>query len=282
VDSPPVLSPDGRRFTCTIPNSRGIDEVWISPIDHPEFRRLGTDPNADCFSPTWSPDGASIAYVRFGKDDRDGVYVQDAEGGEARRVLAPESEVRYHPGAWLPDGSALLAMRAPAGKPSIVLVPLDGGETDSSRVRPLLPDDFARWFPKLSRDGRLLAFGSAETGKPQVWVAEMRPGGGVGRPIQVKTSGSIFHAWGPDGKTLFIQDARNRLMKVSVSLGPPLSVSAPVEVADLEKLRVAQWSVLPDGRFFVGLKNENEDEITRYDLVQNWTELLKRKLRAAH
>jgi len=39
--------------------------------------------------------------------------------------------------------------------------------------------------------------------------------------------------------------------------------------------------VLPDGRFFVGLKNENEDEITRYDLVLNWTELLKQKLRAA-
>jgi len=124
-----------------------------------------------------------------------------------------------------------------------------------------------------------VAFGSDETGKPQVWVAEMRPGGGVGRQIQVKTSGSIDHAWGPDG-TLFIRDQRNRLMKVVVSLGPRLSVSAPVEVADLGKQRVAMWSVLPDGRFFVGLKNENEDEITRYDLVLNWTELLKRKMRA--
>lgn len=70
-------------------------------------------------------------------------------------------------------------------------------------------------------------------------------------------------------------------MKVSVSLGPPLSVSAPVEVADLEEHRVPMWSVLPDGRFIVGLKLENEDEITRYELAQNWMELLNRKLSAA-
>ena len=41
------------------------------------------------------------------------------------------------------------------------------------------------------------------------------------------------------------------------------------------------WAVLPDGRFFVGLRNENEDEITHYNLVLNWTEALKRKMQAA-
>ena len=36
------------------------------------------------------------------------------------------------------------------------------------------------------------------------------------------------------------------------------------------------WSVLPDGRFLVGLKNENEDAVTHYNLVLNWTEELKK------
>jgi hypothetical protein len=31
----------------------------------------------------------------------------------------------------------------------------------------------------------------------------------------------------------------------------------------------------------VGLRNENEEEITRYSLVLNWTEELKRKMRDA-
>ena len=195
-------------------------------------------------------------------------------------VFVHETEVRYLPSAWLPDGSGLLAMRIPPSKPDIVRVPLGGEEADSSQMRPLLSTDVARWVPRLSRDARLLAFGSDETGKPQTWVAEMRPGGIAGRPLQVKTLGSLAHEWGPDGKTLFVQDERNRLMKVSVSLGPPLSVSAPVEITDLDEQRVQMWAPLANGRFFVGLKNENEDAITRYDLVLNWSELLRRKMRA--
>lgn len=50
---------------------------------------------------------------------------------------------------------------------------------------------------------------------------------------------------------------------------------------DLEKLRVAMWTLLPDGRFFVGMRNENDAEITRYSLVLNWAEELKRKMRDA-
>jgi len=58
-------------------------------------------------------------------------------------------------------------------------------------------------------------------------------------------------------------------------------VSAPVPVHDLDNLRAQMWSVLPDGRLFVGLRNENEDEITRYSLVLNWSEELKAKMRDA-
>ncbi len=69
-------------------------------------------------------------------------------------------------------------------------------------------------------------------------------------------------------------------MKVTVTAGPAVTVSAPVEVLDLEKLRVAMWSVLPDGRLLVGPRNDNEDEITRYNLVLNWTATLKEKMHA--
>ena len=282
VDNPPELSPDGHRFACTIVNARGIDEVWVTPLDHAEFRRLGSDPNADAGFPVWSPDGTRIAYNRHGKDDRDGIYIQDVEGGEARRVLKPESEhVQYFPSAWLPDGSALLAVRLPAEKQSLVRVPLGGALADSSRVQPLLPASSNHWYPRLTRDGRLLAFGSDETGKADIWVAEARADGSFGPPIQARIPGQNYFAWGRDGRTLYGEDERSRLMKVTVSPGPPLSLSSPVEVADLEKLGVATWTPLPDGRFFVTLRSDNENEITRYDLVLNWTELLKQKMRGA-
>jgi hypothetical protein len=42
------------------------------------------------------------------------------------------------------------------------------------------------------------------------------------------------------------------------------------------------WNVLPDGRLFAGLKNDNEGDVTRYNLVLNWTAELKRKMRGTH
>ena len=161
------------------------------------------------------------------------------------------------------------------------MLPLSDEEADSSRLRPLLPNASHQFNPRLARDGRLLAFGSDESGKTLTYVVEFHPDGTTGRPVEVKTSGSNAHLWSADGRTLFVEDENRRLMKVAVTTGPDLSVSAPTQVHDFEKLRVEMWTVLPDGRFFVGLRNENEDEITRYDLVLNWTEELKRKMRAA-
>ena len=106
--------------------------------------------------------------------------------------------------------------------------------------------------PEFSPDGRLLAFLSDESGKNQTYVVAFHADGSTGRPV-------------------------------AVTAGPGLSVSAPTLVHDFDKLRVRTqiWNVLPDGRFFVGLKHENEDEITRYSLVLNWTEVLKQKMEAA-
>ena len=135
-------------------------------------------------------------------------------------------------------------------------------------------------LPALSPDGRLLAFTSEESGKARTWVAEMRTGGDAGRPAQVKTAPSVRHAWGSDGKSLFIQDERGRLLKTDISPGSPPSASAPVEVADLEKLRILNWAPLPDGRFLVMLKGEGEDGIKRYDMVMNWTTILEERVPA--
>ena len=282
VDQAPEPSPDGRRFACSIVSARGIDELWISDVSHPSLRRLGTDPNADCTWPNWSPDGGRIAYRRMGRDGRDGIYIQDAEGGEATRVLKPEGErPNYIPVSWLPDGSALLLEREEGGRRRLEVLPLGGGLADTARLRRLLPSAFNEYNAKLSRDGRLLVFGSDESGRSMSYVAEFHPDGTTGRPVKVETSGSAGHLWSRDGKTLFVQDERHRLMKFTVSTTPTLSISAPIEVLDLEKLGVAMWNVLSDGRFFVGLKSEDEGEITRYNLVLDWAQELKRKMRAA-
>jgi len=283
VDAWPELSPDGTQILCSIVNARGIDEVWTSPLDHPAMRKLGSDPNADCSYPIWSPDGARIAYSRRGKEGQ-GLYVQDVRGGPATCVLKPEDpSVYYGPGAWLPGGDAMLATRVEGARRSIVVVPMSGAVSDPRRLRKLLPGDFSSGFPRLARDGRMLAYGSDENGAWHTYVTRLRPDGTADRGVEVAHAvPTSVYDWSPDGRTLYVEDTSHRLEKLTVSPGSPPSVSAAVEIADLDRLHVVYWCPLADGRFFAMLRNENDERPTRYNLVLGWTKLLAQKMRAAN
>ena len=133
----------------------------------------------------------------------------------------------------------------------------------------------------ISPDGKVLAFQTLESGKLVSYVAAFHAGGATGRPIELKTSGSNWHKWSADGKSLFVQDERNHLLKVPVTTAPELAVGAPTEICDLDKLHIIMWSPIPGDRFLVGLKNQNEEEVASYNLVLDWTGILKGKMEAA-
>jgi WD40 repeat protein len=218
--------------------------------------------------------------LRHGKDAQDGVYLQDPEGGEASRIFKSESDqINDRPTTWLPDGSAVLLWRVDSGKSSIMRLAV-GGNPDSARAHPFLTSAFNLFYPRVSPNGRMLAYNSDESGQPEPFLVELRPDGSIGRPVRAGIPGGGGQRWSFDSKTLFAQDQRNRLMKVGITSAPQLSVSSPTEAFDLDKLGVAMWSVLPNGRFFVGLKNQNEGDITSYNLVLNWTEALKQKMKS--
>jgi len=277
----PIVSPDGRRVACQFLSSRGIDEIWISPVERDDFQRLGTESNADAFFATWSPDSRNLAYRRKGSDDKDGIYVMSVDGGEATRILAyAPGEGYYDANSWLPDGSGLLLTHALNGVSSIAFLPRSNGGSEWGSPVPVLSGEFRHELPMLSPDGRVLAFQSDETGKLQSYVIAFHSGAVTGRPVRIATTGSAWHGWGAEG-TLFVQDERGRLMKVTIASGAQLSASAPIEVCDLENLRVAGsfWAALPEGRFLLALRNANEAEVTHYDLVLNWTAELERRMR---
>jgi Tol biopolymer transport system component len=267
-----------------ITNGRAIDEIWISELDRPGLRRLGSDTAADCDWPVWSPDGASIAYQRTARDGRDGVYMQSSSGGEARLVLTPESDgVDYSPWSWMPDGATLLLSRNVAGRSSLVALTLAGNDADSSRTHRIASSGFNAALPRISPDGHWLAYLSDETGKWELYVAEFHQDGTTGTPVRASVGESGLSQWSADGKSLFYFQFQEhvRLWKVSVATRPTLAISPPAEVLDLDKLGLGSGAVLPDGRYLVTVKGEGEDQLTRYNLVLNWTSELERKLQAA-
>jgi len=273
-------SPDGRRFACIITNAHAIDEIWIGEIGGRTLTRLGTDASADCANPVWSRDGANIAYVRIAQDDRDGVYVQSATGGEAQRVLRPESaRVYYRPSSWLPDDSALLMTRESERRFSLVSCSLTGDDADTTRVRSLAPTESSKTFPEVSPDGRWLAYLSTESGRTECYVAAFHPNAMIGPPVQI-SNGAGIHEWSPDGRAIYYYHLEGhwKLWRVSLDARPELTVHAPEEILDLDKVGLDTAAVLADGRFLAIVKAEGEGEITRYDLVLHWTRELERKM----
>jgi hypothetical protein len=162
-------------------------------------------------------------------------------------------------------------------------LPLGDKEATVADLIPVLPSEATRFHAVLSSTGRVLAFASDESGKNQVWIAELRPNGETGRPIMVRTlglrdGGNRSHLWAQDGKSLYVVDERERLQKITVTLEPQLTISAPVEVADFEKLRIQTFAPIAGDRFLVNFKPEITNDVTSLNVVFNWTEILKKKV----
>ena len=89
----------------TVTSSDG--EAWVAG----DIRRL-TDTSGNDSSPSWSPDGRSIAFT----SDRDGnreIYVMDANGDNLRNLTNESSQDR-HP-SWSPDGLSIAFNLRPRG-----------------------------------------------------------------------------------------------------------------------------------------------------------------------
>ena len=114
----PRVSRDGRRFACVITNAQGIDEIWVSDLERPALRRVVAIPDADCDFVALTPDGEWIAFARTGRDEKDGVYVERADGqGSPRRVVKlPDPSANVFPQCWTPDGASLVVAEITGGR----------------------------------------------------------------------------------------------------------------------------------------------------------------------
>jgi TolB protein len=120
-------------------------------------------------SPSWSPDGSSLAYVSF-EDRLPTVYVQTLKTGDRRQVSA-HAGVNQAP-AWSPDGKKL----------ALVLSTRDGNldiyvqDLATQQLSRITDDPGIDTEPQWSKDGQSLYFTSDRAGGPQIYKVGIRPG----------------------------------------------------------------------------------------------------------
>lgn len=156
----PVPSPDGDRLAFT-----ALDRLYVMDLPDGTPRRLTEEDDAGEHQPAWSPDGTSVAYVRW--DGEEGHILRvPADGGEPE-VLTGEAAYYQEP-AWSPDGERIVAIRSDARNlrwavdpfvfqglgAEFVWVPAEGGETTA-----IGPTE-GRGHPHFTRDpDRIYSYG---------------------------------------------------------------------------------------------------------------------------
>ena len=136
--------------------------------------------NEPLMSPSWSPDGQSLAYVSF-EDRVPSVYVQVLKTGERQRVSA-QAGVNQAP-AWSPDGKKLaLTLSTRDGNLDIYVKDL----TTQGLTR-ITNDPGIDTEPQWSKDGQSLYFTSDRAGGPQIYRVEIQ---NVAKPRRLTFQGS--------------------------------------------------------------------------------------------
>lgn len=143
------LSPDGTRLAIS-DQSQGDGEsvIYVMPVGGGTPIRITAE--APSYWHGWSPDGATLTFCGR-RDDRWGIFVVPAAGGDERRLTTAE-QLDDGP-EYSPDGRYIYFNSDRTGLMQIYRIPAEGGEAER-----VTDDHTGDWFPHLSPDGRLMAY----------------------------------------------------------------------------------------------------------------------------
>jgi Tol biopolymer transport system component len=205
------------------------------------------------YAPTFSPDGAKIAYVVGSGDHSHRVWVMNADGGDVRLLTATTGAASLAP-AWSPTADVIaFHSNVDPGGFDIYTIAADStpGASTDSRVRltsNFVSDENPSWSP----DGARIAFTrlTESTQEFQIFVGNAD---GSGTPTRL-TSGSnnIEPAWSPDGSRIAFASDRDGFGEIFDVFVMNADGSGQVNVTDAgsgEEGRSPNWS--PDGRRLV-------------------------------
>ena len=241
---------------------------------------LVVDTNA--FYPIWTSDGLNVTFALVGPD-LGGLHRRVADSSGPVEVLREDDIVG---GSWSSDGSlaywsyppavTLTGSRGPAGAVGNRDIGVMSADGDLS---PLIATAFSERSPRVSPDGRWLAYLSDESGRDEVYL-QAYPGGG--RRTAISTNGGREPVWSRDGRELFFWTLdENALMVVRVGQEPGLTVTAPERLfvgayqRNEPVIGIANYDVAEDGQRFLMVESTRRRSL-EINVILNWAEELNR------
>ena len=223
----PQVSPDGKRVAAI----RGNRSVWVMDLAGGDRRQIGklSGPQDFAVSVAWSRDGEQVAFIALdlaiGKDV---LYLANADGEAEPKQLRTFEGVAGQLLGFTPDGGSLIYFSSQVAGDTLLRIPLAG---DAAPVE-LARGSTGMLAPRLSPDGRYLAYHTNANNTNEIWVRPLGDTGELGAPVRVG-DGLGMTNWRGDGTELYYAGPKRELMSASVRTSPTLAIGAPRRLFDL-------------------------------------------------
>jgi len=230
----PSFAPDGNQVAFQWDGEKGDNfDIYVKSLSLDATPlRLTTDPAPDRW-PAWSPDGATIAFMRNIAPDKAQLMLIPALGGPERKL----TELPVRLGAlglrpsWTPDGRWLIVPAKTGDSTALFRVSVDTGES-SQITTPAI--GFEDLFPAVSPDGSALVFARV----PQVFNQGdlyRVPLDANAKPLEAphiiasasRADGMGVPTWLPDGKALLARTLIGAVRMPADGSAPPTQVPWP-------------------------------------------------------
>lgn len=255
----PTLSPTGDRIAVVAPSDKS-DDLWMLDVASGIMRQLtSTGVRGD---PAWDPAGTRIAYS-CGASGREGgvCAVSTDTSAEPTLIMPGASQPDFSP-----DGQSLAYILLDPKTRTDVWTAALGGGARSQLIRQSPAFDFS---PKISPDGRFIAYASTELGRPEIFVADYPT---VRRRIQVTIGAGAQPEWNPRGGELFYVDSGGRLNAVAVDAAGRAGKPQLVFAESTARARLTQGYVpTADGERFLVVRDVDRGTTRpKITVVENW------------
>jgi serine/threonine protein kinase len=281
-DSSPRFSPDGKKIAF----EKGAGGVWVFDVDRGTTSAVTSVAAANY--PIWTPDGQRIAYSYVlsgtGKPQGQRIFWKRADGTGQEEPLIPEDAQNSYTSSWTPDGKTLIYLRSNEKNHSccdIWTMSLDqNGKPQEPRTFLEVTTDrtFGTRMPEISTDGHWLAYASAESGVPQIYVVPFP--GGPGK-WQISAQGGVEPHWSKNGHELFYSRMSTLMVVPYTADKNGFHAGTPQEVPQNKiemRAPYTSYDVAPDGQHFVAFQFPGDHTAASPEptVVINWLDEVRR------
>ena len=263
-----AISPDGQQIA--VDRWDVAPAIWMVDVARGTLTRTTFDPEY-VSTPVFSPDGRSLAYAGSGGTPPNLFLKPLDRMVDSRRLF--RSRLQSFPQAWSGDRIVLLTVDPKTGSDLWTISASGAGEPT-----PLIRTPFAETYPRVSPDGKLIAYVSNHSGRQNVFVTTFPT---PGEHWPVSPEGGSYPVWRRDSRELYYRESKGRLVAVSIDAGattlkvsPPQPLFTPNAIPGLLGGGTF-YDVAPDGRFLVNVHVERR--IVPATVITNWTPPSARK-----